>query len=337
MNTLQVDRLNTVLIFFSFWAAYHFPFELFVIVYAVLGPLHYLTEINWIRDKKYFTSSSRWAPAMVIFALIISLPFLAPWISETVVSADLLELFRKHNIILLPIAFLVAFLLITPFSGRIKAALFAIGAMLALLSSLLPAYQIIIGVFLPTVIHVYLFTILFMWHGTVVSGKKIGYFNISLMIFLPLFLTIMPIDTLEYKSQNLFKSAFLEGEFYALNVNLAKVLGFGDGTQFSFWEKFFIKVQIFITFAYTYHYLNWFSKTTVIGWHRQLNTKKSILIATVWLGAVALYFYNYKAGVAVVLFLSILHVLMEFPLNIITIRSVFGKKGTNRSIQQKNE
>src|SRR5262245_1075832 len=35
------------------------PFELFVLSYAILGPLHYLTEISWLHDRGYFTPS-RW-------------------------------------------------------------------------------------------------------------------------------------------------------------------------------------------------------------------------------------------------------------------------------------
>ena len=36
-------------------SAYFFPFETFLLAYAFLGPLHYLTEISWLHDRQYFT------------------------------------------------------------------------------------------------------------------------------------------------------------------------------------------------------------------------------------------------------------------------------------------
>ena len=35
----------------------------------------------------------------------------------------------------------------------------------------------------------------------------------------------------------------------------------------------FFKVQAFLAFAYTYHYLNWFSKTLIIKWHQVAKKK----------------------------------------------------------------
>lgn len=31
------------------------PFHLFLLAYAVLGPLHYLTGISWLHDRQFFT------------------------------------------------------------------------------------------------------------------------------------------------------------------------------------------------------------------------------------------------------------------------------------------
>ena len=77
----------------------------------------------------------------------------------------------------------------------------------------------------------------------------------------------------------------------------------------------------FIAFAYTYHYLNWFSKTSVIKWH--LIPKRSMaVIVVIWLLAVALYFTNYLTGLAILYFLSILHVIFEFPLNFQTFKGI---------------
>src|SRR5579872_4058036 len=36
--------------------AFIFPFQLFLFSFAVLGPLHYFTEIPWLHGKKYYTT-----------------------------------------------------------------------------------------------------------------------------------------------------------------------------------------------------------------------------------------------------------------------------------------
>jgi len=90
----------------------------------------------------------------------------------------------------------------------------------------------------------------------------------------------------------------------------------------SLFNDFGIQLQRFIAFAYTYHYLNWFSKTSIIGWHK---TSKIHLIftAVIWVLSVSLYVYDYTVGLKVLLFLSILHVVLEFPLNAHSFVGVF--------------
>jgi hypothetical protein len=39
-------------------------------------------------------------------------------------------------------------------------------------------------------------------------------------------------------------------------------------TQFVYYSKTGVLLMRFIAFAYLYHYLNWFSKTEVIRWHK---------------------------------------------------------------------
>ncbi|HXC03890.1 MAG TPA: hypothetical protein VNZ86_04010, partial [Bacteroidia bacterium] len=65
---------------------------------------------------------------------------------------------------------------------------------------------------------------------------------------------------------------------------------------------------------YTYHYLNWFSKTTVIQWHKISKLRMGI-IAALWAVSVALYRYDYKVGFNWLFLLSVMHVFLEFPLN----------------------
>src|SRR5436190_7509305 len=46
------------------------PFELFLLSYAVLGPLHYLTQISWLHDRGWFTTGKwDWIP-LALFGVV---------------------------------------------------------------------------------------------------------------------------------------------------------------------------------------------------------------------------------------------------------------------------
>jgi hypothetical protein len=80
-------------------------------------------------------------------------------------------------------------------------------------------------------------------------------------------------------------------------------------------------VMRFIAFAYTYHYLNWFSKTAIIKWHK-VPVRRLSLIGVLWAACIVLYIYNYSEAVKVLFCLSFLHVFLEFPLNHMSIIGV---------------
>jgi hypothetical protein len=79
-----------------------------------------------------------------------------------------------------------------------------------------------------------------------------------------------------------------------------------------------IMLMRFIAFAYLYHYLNWFSKTEVIRWH-QVPKLRFAAVILLWVVASVFYTYDYSLGLSLLFFLSFSHVLLEFPLNIISI------------------
>ena len=89
-----------------------------------------------------------------------------------------------------------------------------------------------------------------------------------------------------------------------------------------------IMLMRFIAFAYLYHYLNWFSKTEVIRWHK-VPKVRFIGVVVLWLVACGLYAYDYAVGLSFLFFLSFTHVLLEFPLNV---TSVIGIGKETRSI-----
>ena len=70
MKSKTIDHINIWLLIFSFAIAIYLPFELFLFSYAFLGPLHYLTEINWLDDKTYFLKSKN--KIFIVFAIIIA-------------------------------------------------------------------------------------------------------------------------------------------------------------------------------------------------------------------------------------------------------------------------
>jgi hypothetical protein len=64
--------------------------------------------------------------------------------------------------------------------------------------------------------------------------------------------------------------------------------------------------------------LNWFSKTEVIRWH-QVPKLRFAAVILLWVVASVFYTYDYSLGLSLLFFLSFSHVLLEFPLNIISI------------------
>src|SRR5450432_3798990 len=71
-----INHINIGLMIVSCAAAFALPFELFLFSYAVLGPLHYLTQIAWMHDRGYFTRdarSKRWWLLLVAAAMIVVL------------------------------------------------------------------------------------------------------------------------------------------------------------------------------------------------------------------------------------------------------------------------
>ena len=327
MNQLaKIDLLNTFLILVSLVIACVIPFKLFVITYAVLGPLHYITEINWIRDRGYFLNNKYWIYIIIVFSIVIVLPLLFKLdVFESLEHSVFLfiqnELPQYTNaLIFLVLIIAYAFLFIKHKVHIIG--VITLGVVLAILLNETNSYNLYIGIFLPTIIHVYLFTLLFMWYGNTKVKTRIGWFNLMLLVGIPFIISFLNLSNINYHFSDEVKGIITDNRFHVLNVNLSKLLGFSDGTNFFFYEIIDIKIQIFIAFAYTYHYLNWFSKTTVIGWHKKLTQRKSLLILLIWLISIAIYSYDYKVGLALLFMLSLMHVFAEFPLNLISIKGI---------------
>ncbi len=290
----------------SLAAAYILPFELFLFSYAVLGPLHYLTEISWLDNKSYFIKSKSdiWLFILLVIFITIGL-FDAKFKSNIVIGSILFCGFMYALIILF----------VDHVGVKLILAFLTFGISLVFHFDTYPPFVLFFAIWLPTIIHVYLFTGAFILFGALKSRSMSGI--LSLIVFFACaftFFIFMPenfgVPVTDYGKQTYYL-------FRSLNTSLYRVFGFGD-LQFSDSNFFFgseaIAIMRFIAFAYTYHYLNWFSKTTVIKWN-QISKKRMTIIIILWIVSVGLYAFNYKVGFYALFLLSMLHVLLEFPLN----------------------
>jgi hypothetical protein len=70
----HLSWVNSGLMVAACGVAYLAPFHLFLFAYAVLGPLHYITEISWLHDRSYFAkrhSARRWWLILVAATMMV--------------------------------------------------------------------------------------------------------------------------------------------------------------------------------------------------------------------------------------------------------------------------
>lgn len=323
----KIDLLNIGLIIVSLIIAVMLPFELFLFSYAILGPLHYLTEINWLKDKKYFVQkNSKWIRVFLLFAILVSIYPVYKIIDFSIDNSFMqgVTFALKNTSFLLLSGFLFAIGLI--FFKKIShlIIMLAVSILLSiLLYYFLPTEAFFVGLFLPTIIHVYFFTGLFMLYGASKSSSKVGYGGAVLLLLVPFIIAFININPSDFSVSQETSNIYSSSGMIMVTAAITKLFGGLRDGQFIALSPIAIKAQIFIAFAYTYHYLNWFSKTSIIGWKNALTTRKTVYIALIWAAAVSLYLYDFYTGLIALYFLSILHVFFEFPLNAITIKELF--------------
>ena len=306
--------------------AYIFPLELFILSYTLLGPLHYVTEVNWLHNKSYFFTKKKviWLTIGVTASLILFVPKLFLYYEKgdsRLTDAMIFINDWSNSVIFITLMLAIAYQFV---SSKISWVVIGIISIIgAILLKNVEQYKLLIGVFVPTIIHVYLFTIIFMLYGAKRSKSIFGYISVALVILIPLLIINLELTRGAYLFSDSLKELYLENEFHVLPVILSKYLGITDGTEFYFYESIWLKFMMFISFIYCYHYLNWFSKTTVIKWHKMLNKKKMIAIAVIWITIMFLYWYDFGLGLLISLFLGFIHVILEFPLNMYSLKKLF--------------
>jgi hypothetical protein len=286
----RINYLNIGLMLASAALACWLPFEVFLASYAVLGPLHYLTQISWLHDRGFFTTGrSDWIPLALLGLLALEASY-GHWL-------------EWHGAAFVALAFGV----VVAFVGNpvVKvAALVTCVALAGPVREWFPA-RVFFGVFLTTVVHVYLFTGLFILAGSMKSRSRSGYASLVVYVACGVgLLLVQPATRYEpsaYAVANLEPFSGLVGAMGGLLPGHAE-------------HPAVVAIGRFLGFAYTYHYLNWFSKTGVIRWH-EVSGVRMAAIGVLWLASVALYAYDYAVGLAALFFLSIVHVFLEFPLD----------------------
>ena len=295
--------------------------------YAILGPLHYLTEINWLRDKNYFIKSKKyWIIPFVIFSIAMVIYPVFSIIDVGFGNAILKGVNfiggQTNNLLLIGFLFAVSLIFFKKPKNIILALLSVILISLSI-NFYLPKTLIFVGLFLPTLVHVYIFTLLFIIYGALKSNSKYGLYLGLTLFLVPFIIYYIPIDFVNYKPSQQTLNTFEKSNMQYVSSTIASLFGASNNTEFQILSEIGIRIQVFIAFAYTYHYLNWFSKTSIIGWKKSITKRKAYLIGFIWILAVSIYMYDFKTGYIALFFLSFLHVFLEFPLNIISIKEIF--------------
>ncbi len=394
----QINYINIGLMFLSALGAFFLPFEVFLFAYAFLGPLHYLTEISWLHDRNYFSKGKYDFIVLVVIGVLLSY---AAFAKDFGVNTDFYDAFVEANLfdklLVLALFSAILFALVKNLIVKIVAILFLFVFISGWLSPENSAENnssttiFALTSLLPTLIHVYAFTGLFMLYGALKSRSKTGLLSVATFILIPVILVFytpvnpktnflsdfgkkayyadgdgffytnvsildhfklideplltnkqyldsvvnkksadnqFPIadrtritDSLKNKLSENFIVPNQESEYY--NKPIPVKFAIPVNTKDYYWNSIFfstvgIMLMRFIAFAYLYHYLNWFSKTEVIRWHK-VPKLRFVLVIGLWLTACGLYAYDYALGLSFLFFLSFSHVLLEFPLNIVSI------------------
>ena len=394
----KINYLNIGLMLVTMVLAYYFPFETFLLAYAFLGPLHYLTEISWLHDRQYFTKGKYDFIPLLLIGIALSY---AAFAKDAGFDMEFYNTFVEYSLFdkLLVLALFSS--LLFAFVKNLPVKIFSILFLFIFISGWFSEdnkemNQSSTTVFaltslLPTLIHVYVFTGLFMLFGALKSRSKTGLMSVGAFIILPIIL----IFVIPVKSKTNYISAYGKEAYYAdgdgffytnvsimdhfdltkvpnltnkqyldsivnkkspsnqmpaaerkrISDSLSKMLSADfivpnqDNEYYMkpipvnkaipvnpkdfYWSSVFfstvgIMLMRFIAFAYMYHYLNWFSKTEVIRWHKVPKIRFAAVLL-IWLAACGLYAYNYALGLSFLFFLSFTHVLLEFPLNMVSI------------------
>ena len=297
----MTDVAHVVLMLSALGLTYLVPFELLLLSYVVLGPAHYATEISWLHDRKYFLPQRGVAVGLAILAVIAVLIDNASWFGFVMWGAFVI------SVLLAATRTAMQVVLVFSTAIALTAAMLANGMSMAVL-----------GILLPTLVHVSLFTLIFMALGAYRSGEKFQWLLVALYLgAIGLVLIAPPTAT------TLIPSFAKAGHDYFANVApaLGRLLRI-PGLQLD------TRLTSLLAFIYSYHYLNWFIKAEVIRWNA-MTAKRFAVVAIASGASTALYFYDYAFGFTVLLAFSLVHIVLEFPLDVLALRQLGAAIGSS--------
>lgn len=303
------DAVHLALMLAALGLTYLVPFELLLLAYVVLGPAHYATEISWLHDRKFFLPQRSVALVLALVAIVAAVIDNASWFGFVMWTA------------------FVACALIAAGTTAMQGVILIMVAISVTIGMAINGTMLaVLGVLLPTLIHVSLFTLVFMMLGALRSGAPMQWLLVALYVVAVALILIVPPS-----ARTMLPSFEQAGQDYFGNVAPALGRLFGlPGLRLD------TRLTSLLAFVYTYHYLNWFIKAEVIRWNLMSRGRLAI-VAGASAASTALYFYDYALGFTVLLAFSLAHIVLEFPLNGLALRQLAQAVGTNvaKVIQQR--
>ena len=281
------DLAHLVLMLLALGLAYVVPFELLLLAYVVLGPAHYATEISWLHDRNFFLPQRSIAAGLAAVAVIAALIENASWFGVVMWGAFVICIAMQSTVLLVAA---IALTLAMSVGGMAIA---------------------VLGILLPTLVHVSLFTLVFMTLGAYRSGEKVQWALVAVYLAAIGMILIVPPT-----AATLVPSFAKAGHDYFANVApaLGRLFGIRD-------LQLDTRLTSLLAFVYAYHYLNWFIKAEVIRWTAMTGKRLAIVAAASGVST-GLYFYDYALGFTVLLAFSLAHIVLEFPLNTLALRQL---------------
>jgi hypothetical protein len=289
----RAEILNIVALMVACVAAHVFPYALLIASYAILGPAHYLTQISWLHERRYFASTRGVLPVMGVGAILLVLPFFGLCVAQPWFGACLVG-----------VAISIAVASTVPASRALIAGMM-IGTMLLWAVVWFRPVALVLAVLVPTVLHVFIFTLSFMLLGSLRSHS--GLAGAAAVVML--------VCAVSFWWPGVGQSSGGAGDavkYFGSVADAMKRLGVPLSVA---------QVFGFLSFAYTYHFLNWFVKVEVIQWHNVSSGRVAALVC-VYGGVIGCYAVSFNVGFLVSLVPSYLHVLLELPLNVRTFVSL---------------
>lgn len=321
MKTSRLDALNIGLMLLALAIALIYPFEGFLLGYAFIGPLHYLTEISWLHDRKHFCANR-------LDALFLIIPVIPYFLASSLLGeyrSEFLHSIARETLVFTFLSALVYHLNSNVWKRFVWLIAVTIATVLFSVFVKNSIALIIVG-FLPSLIHVFIFTGIFILLGSLRNNSWLGYTSLTIFIACAILCFLNPLEAIAKTPSTWTKDIF--PLFAGMASRCAHVLGFdiskgvaigkGDVT-WMYTSPTILKVMTFFTFAYLYHYFNWFSKTGLIGWHK-IPKKRVMGIAIIWIASAGIYILDYRMGLTWLFLLSVAHVTLEFPLNWLSIK-----------------